>query len=251
MRGGAIVDVHAACVASLVTHMTPRRASEIARALCPPDLVGFLENGRHARNALHDSLARLGERLDDPTLAAPTGEPVVVRFVDARIEPVVPWRARIGGGYPGVWQQIPVPGRDGSPRFVLHSDGRAVVPEYLAVIGVAGDHVGLDEAWSHVAAVTETRPSDALDAALLHTSDDASLDDGVVRARVTSAVVSASAAAPLLVGDVVRTGVPVASLDLTETATARPVEPAGAAITLDAYGDILPFAETEAVFVRR
>src|SRR5690349_19089632 len=90
LQGESVVDVHLACQTSMVEHMTPKRAREIARALCPSDLVGFLENGRHGWNALDDSLRRLGAQLGDPDLVAPTGDPVVRRLRDVRVVPVVP-----------------------------------------------------------------------------------------------------------------------------------------------------------------
>jgi hypothetical protein len=204
LDGDVVVDVHLACQTSMVDHMAPKRAREIARALCPPDLVGFLENGRHGWNALDDSLRRLGERLTDPELVAPSGEPVVHRLSDVRVVPVVPWQVRYGAATEaaGRWRVLTVPGTPST----LHTDGRGYLPEYLAVIGAPAERLDVDEAWEAVALVTETRPTDAVDAAVLRTPDELTSDDDVLRTTVAEAVAAASVERRLLVGDVVRTG---------------------------------------------
>ncbi|HVF31436.1 MAG TPA: hypothetical protein VM933_00255 [Acidimicrobiales bacterium] len=212
LRGEQVVDVHLACQASMVDHMVPRRAREIARALCPPDLPGFLENGLHGWNALDDSLRRLGDRLGDPDLRTPDGEPVVRSVADVRVVPVVPWqlRYRDGLGQGGSWRSLSVPGTTST----LHTDGRAYVPEYLAVIGAPAEDLDPADAWAAVALVSETRPTDAVDAAVLCTPDELTGDEGL-RATVTAAVSEASAHRTILVGDVVRTGLALAG-DLAE-----------------------------------
>lgn len=203
LHGESVVDVHLACQASMVEHMAPKRAREIAKALCPSDLVGFLENGRHGWNALDDSLRRLGASLGDPDLIAPTGDPVVRRLRDVKVVPVVPWQVRYSGPVDGGhWRVLSVPGTPAT----LHTDGRAYLPEYLAVIGAAGRDLDVEEAWDTVALVTETRPTDALDAAVLRTPDELTADDDLLRTTVATAVAEASAHRTLHVGDVVRTG---------------------------------------------
>ena len=218
-----VVDVHAACVTSMLDHMAPKRAGEIARALCPSDLHAFLENGRHAWNALDDSLRRLGDRLDDADLVSPSGHPIVHRVDGVRVVPVVPWQLRYAGSDDATWRSMTVPGT----RTTLHSDGRPYLPEYLAIVGAAGEHLSLDEAWDCVALVSETRPTDPIDAAVLRTPDELTLDDEVLRSTVAQAIVDASAQRTLHVGDVVRTGLVLvahlieldADIDLTEAET--------------------------------
>ena len=204
LQAGTVVDVHAACVTSMVDHMTPKRAREIAGSLCPSDLLAFLENGRHAWNALADSLRRLDGRLDGTDLVSPDGEPVVRPLDDVRIVPVVPWQVRYGGSVTdgGTWRGLPVPGSSAT----LHSDGRAYLPEYLAVVGTLTHQISADDAWDCVALVSETRPTDAIDAAVLRTPDELTADDEILRTTVAAAVAEASAPRALLVGDVVRTG---------------------------------------------
>jgi hypothetical protein len=218
-----VVDVHRACVTSLSGHMTPKRASEIAMALCPPELLAFLENGRHAWNALSDSLERLGHDLEDLDLEAPDGEPVVRPVDSVRIRPVVGWGVRTGEASTprGSWRTVNVPLAEGRAPFDLHTDGRAYLPEYLVVIGHVADAIGDDEAWDHVALVTETRPTDPIDAAVLRTPDELGAEDDVLRNAVAAAVSDASRSATLYTGDVVRTGLALIAsvVDLTEGAT--------------------------------
>jgi hypothetical protein len=213
-----VIDAHHACVASLSTHMPARRASEIAMSLCPPELVAFLESGRHAWNALGDSLDRLGLHATDPDLETPDGDPVSHHFDDVRIRPVVGWALRAapaarGHGYRTM--EVPVPA--GASPFQLHTDGRAYLPEYLVVVGRSAEEVVEDEAWEHVALVTETRPTDPIDAAVLRTAAELGPRDDLLRATVAGAIREASAHAPLEIGDVVRTGLALVAniVDLT------------------------------------
>ena len=213
-----VIDAHAACFTSLAGHMAPKRAAEIAMALCPPDLVAFLESGRHAWNALGDSLDRLGPRLGDLSTETPTGDPVVWAFDDVRIRPVVGWALRAAPAARGHgFRTMDVPGLDGGTPFQLHTDGRAFLPEYLVVIGKAAEEVDEESAWDHVALVTETRPTDPIDAAVLRTPDELGARDEVLRGTVAAAVSVASRHAPLEVGDVVRTGLALVAnlVDLT------------------------------------
>jgi hypothetical protein len=214
-----LVDVHAACVTSMADLMAPKRAREIGRALCPSDLLAFLENGRHAWNALDDSLRRLDGRLDEDGLTSPYGDAVIRRVDGVRVVPVVPWPLRYTGGDTGRWRALTVAGTGST----LHSDGRPYLPEYLAVIGTPGEQLSVDEAWDCVALVSETRPSDPIDAAVLRTPDELTSDDVVLRAAVAEAVAEASAHRRLLVGDVVRTGLELVAhlvdIDLTEAET--------------------------------
>jgi hypothetical protein len=212
-----VIDAHAACVTSLSLHMPARRASEIAMSLCPPELVAFLESGRHAWNALADSLDRLGPRLTDE-LETPDGDPVRHHFDDVRIRPIVGWALRAapaarGHGY----RTLDVPVDAGATPFQLHTDGRAYLPEYLVVVGRSAEELDEDEAWDHVALVSETRPTDPIDAAVLRTPDELGPDDEVLRSTVAAALREASAHAPLEIGDVVRTGLALVAnlVDLT------------------------------------
>jgi hypothetical protein len=110
-----------------------------------------------------------------------------------------------------------VPGPPGATPFQLHTDGRAYLPEYLVVIGRGGEQVDEEDAWDHVALVSETRPTDPIDAAVLRTPDELGPRDDVLRATVAAAVTEASEHASLEIGDVVRTGLALVAniVDLT------------------------------------
>ncbi len=205
LQGSSVIDVHAACAVSMADSMTPKRAGEIARSLCPSDLWDFLENGTHGWNAIGDSLTRLGDRLAEDDLVAPTGERVVHHLADLRIASVVPWRLRLPTAG-GTWHGVPIaqPGR--TAAITLHTDGRAYLPEYLAVIGTDAEALSLGDAWDCVALVAETRPNDPIDAAVLRTPDELGPDDDLLHSTVAHAIVAASHRTPLLIGDVVRTG---------------------------------------------
>ncbi len=207
LRGRHVVDVHAACVASLAEHMAARRAGEIASALCPPNLLEFLENERHGWRALEDSLARLGDRLDDPDLTTPAGAPVVRPMTVVRLSPLIPWQ-QASSSSPGDWVSLPLP-QGGPLPTTLHSDGRPYIREYWAVVGTAGEDIGAAEAWEHVALVSESQPSGPAQAAMLRTRDDLSDADQEMRTAIALAVSEASQHEPLLIGDVVRTGPPL------------------------------------------
>ena len=205
VREDDIVDVHLACLASLVGHMKPRRAIEIATALAPSDLLGFLEGGRHSWNALADSLDRLGGSLG-PELLAPEGEAVVVPKRDARLVPIVPAAAGWSSEALGAWEATPIPSPGSSTVVALHTDGRAYLPEYFAVIGSTADHLSIDEALEKVALVAVVRPSRPETAALLHRLPDLPAEEIDLEVTVAAAVSAASANRVLYAGDVVRCG---------------------------------------------
>ena len=219
LAGEWVVDVHGACLASLAAHMSSRRAAEIAEALCPSDLQLFLENGRHGRTALDDSLARLGDGLLAPELATPAGDPVVHPLDAVRLVPLVPWELRYTAGVSGEWQSVDIPVPEGSTPAMLHTDSRPFMPEYLAVVGKAAEALDPAAALDHVAMVAECRPSDPLDAAIFATLDEHA-DDEELQEALAGAVSDASKHALLHVGDVVRTGrAPLGSLRRTAPAT--------------------------------
>lgn len=207
LRGRHVVDVHAACVASLAEHMAARRAGEIASALCPSNLLEFLENERHGWRALDDSLARLGDRLDDPGLVTPAGVAVVRPVTVVRLLPLIPWQ-QWTSGQAGEWVSLPLP-QGGALPTTLHSDGRPYINEYWAVVGTAGENISTADAWDHVALVSESQPTGGTQAALLRTPDDYGEGDRVMQTAVAVAVSEASHQEPLLIGDVVRTGPPL------------------------------------------
>lgn len=230
LRTTDVVDVHGVCAASLRGHMRPRRAAEIADALCPPDLLSFLEGGRHAWNALRDSLDRLGPRLDVSPPTTPEGDAIVVPKGHVRLSPVVPAGAGWAGTTFGEWGTTPIPAPGSEVVVALHTDGRAYLPEYLAVVGAPVEPFDAGSAGAAVGLVVIVRPSQPQTACILLTPDEAEAEEAGVSASIAAAVLAASRNRTLLVGDVVRTGPPVMStpapgrhaalrIDLTEAAT--------------------------------
>ena len=232
VRDDDVVDVHLACSTSMAAHMKPKRAVEIANALAPPDLLGFLEGGRHSWNALADSLERLGEALQ-VGLLGPEGEPVVMAKDDVRLVPIVPPAAGWSSTELGMWDTSPVPSPGSNTIVALHTDGQAYLPEYLAVIGSTAESVSVRNALEAVALVGVVRPSRPESACLLHRMP-AIIDEELdLDTTIASAVAAASATRTLYPGDVVRCGPPmvVRNLDLRG---------ARAAVDLTDEADILP-----------
>lgn len=231
VREDTVVDVHLACLVSMTGHMKPRRAQEIATALAPPDLLGFVEGGRHAWNALGDGLVRLG-RTVTPALEGPAGEPVVVLKGEVRLVPLIPPAAGWSGEAMGAWATTPVASPGSSTVVALHTDGQAYLPEYLAVVGRTAASVTAPEALGTIAFVASVRPSQPESACILHRPDSLPDDEPELPSTVARAVAAASRARTLYPGDVVRCGPPIVSrhVDL------RPE----VVIELDLDSDIVP-----------
>ena len=220
VREDVVVDVNLACLVSMTGHMKPRRAQEIAMALAPPDLLGFVEGGRHAWNALGDSIERLGDALV-LGLEAPGGEPVVVLKGEVRLVPLVPPAAGWSGEAVGQWASTPVSTPGSSTVVALHTDGQAYLPEYLGVVGATVASLKVAEGLAAVAFVAAVRPSQPESACLLHRPDDLPDDEPELPSTLARAVAAASGNRTLYPGDVVRCGPPVLSrsIDLRQRVT--------------------------------
>lgn len=205
VRDDLIVDVNLACLTSMEGLMKPKRAREIADALAPADLIGFVEGGRHSWHALRDSLDRLGETLT-PDLRSPEGVPVVIAKSDARLVPLVPSAAGWTAEAFGQWEATPIPSPGSDVVVALHTDGRAYLPEYFAVVGANTANVAPDDAFDAIAFVAVVRPSRPETAALLHPVDNVPRHDGDLELTIAGAVAAASRNRPLFAGDVVRCG---------------------------------------------
>lgn len=201
----SIVDVHLACLTSLAGHMKPRRAHEIADALAPAELLRFVEGGRHSWNALRDSLDRLGASLG-PDLLSPDGLAVMVEKIHVRFVPLLPAAAGWSSEPVGRWEPVPVPSPGSSTSVLLHTDGRAYLPEYLAVIGATVAEVAEEDAMEAVALIAAVRPSRPQSSALLHRPPELPADEPELEATVATAVAAASRQHALFAGDVVRCG---------------------------------------------
>ena len=203
-----IVDVNLACLVSMVGHMKPKRAEEIAAALAPSDLVSFLEGGRPSWHALRDSLERLGDTLDSE-LESPGGDLVVVPKATARLVPLVPPAAGWSEEAVGEWATTPVPSPGSTTIVALHTDGQAYLPEYLGVVGVTAAALSVDEALEAIALVAIVRPSRPESSCILHETGDMPRDEPGLATTVARAVAAASASRTLYPGDVVRCGPPI------------------------------------------
>lgn len=213
VRGDLLVDVHAACWTDLARRTGPRRARELADALCPPGLVAFLENGASSWEALRASLDRLGVSLYDPQLRTPGGDIVVHWGPEVERVPLVPWEVHLDPPATRAWHDV---GLDGSVGRLL-TDGGFYLPEFFAVVGRPAHDVQPDEVWTCVALVSEHRPSTDAGGGVLRTIDELGAGDAVLRERVGAAVVAAGDGRTLLPGDVVRTGVELLSQPATAT----------------------------------
>ena len=198
-----LVDVHAACWTAIGRRTGPRRARELADALCPPGLVAFLENGPSSWEALQTSLELLGVGLYDPQLRSPGGDVVVHWSPEVERVPLVPWEVRLDPPTTRAWQDVALSGSVGR----LLTDGGFYLPEFFAVVGRPAHDVQPDEVWTCVALVSEHRPSTDAGGGVLRTFDELGAPDAVLRERIEAAVVAAGAGRTLLPGDVIRTGV--------------------------------------------
>src|SRR5688500_7817040 len=95
-----VLDAHEAHATALAGHLDAKRAFEIADALVPNDLFGFVRNGRHGWRALRLALAYLGELASDPELTSPRGERVCFRRDEVAIRPPLGAVAPIVAGDP-------------------------------------------------------------------------------------------------------------------------------------------------------
>ena len=232
LRSTDVVDVHGVCAVSLLGHMRPRRAMEIADALCPPDLLSFLEGGRHAWNALQDSLKRLGPRLDIAPPLGPGGEDIVLPKEEVRLVPLVPSGAGWATTTFGEWGTAPIPAPGSEVVVALHTDGRAYLPEYLAVIGASIEPFDAGSAVAAVGLVAVVRPSRPESACILLPPDEAEAEEPGVAEALSAAVLAASRTRTLLVGDVVRTGPAVVAVPKRATAVATTPTPTSLTVDL-------------------
>jgi hypothetical protein len=202
-RDDLLVDVHAACWTAMALRTGPRRARELADALCPPGLVAFLENGTSSWEAVATSLEHLGVALYDPQLRTPGGDVVVHWAPEVERVPLVPWEVRLDPPMTREWRDVGLSDSIGR----LLTDGGFYLPEFFAVVGRPAHDVQPDEVWTCIGLVCEHRPSTESGGGMLRTIDELGPSDAVLRERIEAAVVAAGAGRTLLPGDVVRTGV--------------------------------------------
>ena len=205
VRGDDVVDVNLACLTSMASHMRPKRAADIANALAPSDLLSFLEGGRHSWTALAESLVRLGRTLD-VGIRGPDGEDIVIPKSAVRLVPIVPPAAGWSSQALGTWDTMPVPSPGAETIVALHTDGQAYLPEYHAIMGASVADASPEEALASVSMVAVVRPSRAESSCLMYRLPSVPDDEPDVIDTVVRAVVAASRARTVYVGDVVRCG---------------------------------------------
>ncbi len=155
-----------------------RRADELAAALVPPDMLGFLRTGAAGLEAVRQTLDYLGARADDLSLAGPRGERVVHPLQDLR--PLAPLprpnsirdclafeehvrNSRGGEPPPPAWYEFPVYYK-GNPDTVQGPGADVIWPsytqlldyelEFAAVIAREGVNIAREEAWDYIAGYT-------------------------------------------------------------------------------------------------
>ena len=88
--GGKILDLNLAYALTLIERDGHPRARELANIVVPPDMLAWLENGSISRQATHETLTYLGERINDIDLKGPKGERIVHAYDNVRLLAPVP-----------------------------------------------------------------------------------------------------------------------------------------------------------------
>jgi 2-keto-4-pentenoate hydratase/2-oxohepta-3-ene-1,7-dioic acid hydratase in catechol pathway len=174
---GRILDLNLAYALTLAEREEHPRAYELAEVLTPPDMLGYLENGRFGLDAGKEALSYLGDRADDPDLEGPLGEQVVYGADEVELLAPLPrpnsvrdclaFEAHVknsaGGKVPDAWYEIPIYYK-GNPDTVQGTGADVIWPaytqlldyelEFAAVIGREGADIPKEEAWDHIAGYT-------------------------------------------------------------------------------------------------
>ena len=149
----------------------------VADATVPGEMLGYLHNGDVGRDALAETLAWLGPRLDwDPE--GPDGEQIIFALDEVRLLAPLPRPNSLrdclafeehlknsmkGREIPAVWYEIPIYYK-GNPDTVAGPDDDVEWPsytqlldselEFAAVIGKPGRDIAKEDAWGHIAGYT-------------------------------------------------------------------------------------------------
>ena len=180
--GGKILDINLAYTLMLAEQERHPRARELANVIVPPDMLAWLENGSHSRQATNKALAYLGERVDDLNLSGPKGERLVYARQDVRLLAPVPRPPMIrdSGGFlqhsrelakklPQIRNMVEILEENPlyvklNPTTVRGTDTDVLWPPYTdvldyeleiaAVIGRKGKNIPREEAWGYIAGYT-------------------------------------------------------------------------------------------------
>jgi 2-keto-4-pentenoate hydratase/2-oxohepta-3-ene-1,7-dioic acid hydratase in catechol pathway len=172
--GDRVIDANLAYAHMLIEEADHPAAYELADATVPPDMLGYLRAGAHARSALEQALEHVarpgwrpwtGERvtwaLDEVRLLAPLPRPNSLRdclAFEEHLKNSMPDRE-----IPQLWYEIPVYYK-GNPDTVQGPDSEVPWPrytnmldyelEFAAVIGREGVDIPKEEAWDYIAGFT-------------------------------------------------------------------------------------------------
>jgi 2-keto-4-pentenoate hydratase/2-oxohepta-3-ene-1,7-dioic acid hydratase in catechol pathway len=170
-----ILDLNLAYALMLAERDNHPRAYELAAILTPPDMLEFVRNGQHGRQAADETLAYLGLKIDDEALTGAKGEHIVHSINSARLLAPLPQplsirdtlgfldhlKAARGPDIPEVFLEIPALYYKGNTMSVQGTDSDVIWPvfserldyelEFAAVIGRQGTNIPLEETWNYIA----------------------------------------------------------------------------------------------------
>src|SRR5579885_464727 len=145
---GRILDLNAACELTLAGTVGRRRARELAAALVPAEMLGIIDNGPLAREAIDRALAHLGGEIDNPRLAGAGGGRAVWNRDEVRLLAPLPRprsmrdclafeehyrNALRDHPIPPVWYEVPIYYK-GNPNTVQGTDSEVPWPPYTETL---------------------------------------------------------------------------------------------------------------------
>lgn len=185
--GERVIDLNAACAAHLQNEGRTGRASEMANAVVPSDMLSFLQGGDvslgYANSALayavslkHDAVGLQGERLsyglDEVKLLAPLPNPNSIRDTLSFEGHMINFERRTGKKTPKLWWEQPIYYK-GNRRSVVGPEH--VIPwpaytkkldyelEFAVVIGKEGRDISREKASEYIAGYTIFNDASARD----------------------------------------------------------------------------------------
>jgi len=225
-----VLDANELHATALAGHMDAKRAYELADALVPADLYGFIRNGRHGWRAIELALEFLGPAATDTELESPRGQRIVFHSSEVELRPVLhrdTGTVVLEAADRGV-VRTPISYGAAGERLtcVSYALGGVDHVEYAALISRMADHVDDTEAWEHVGGYVKLAAANGWQAFYVHSVDELdAVGDTDVFCELADAISALSSQYRLDVGDIVRTGTRGAEalLDLTAAANLGPV----------------------------
>lgn len=172
-----VIDLNLACRLHLEAGSETGRATEVADALVPSDMIAFFTGGALARQAADDALAFAaqsgitkgpnGEIVSHPleaiTLLAPVPHPTSIRDTLSFEGHMINFERRTGKKTPERWYETPIYYK-GNPASVVGQGADLVWPDYTekfdyelefgCYIGKAGANIAEEDARAHIAGYT-------------------------------------------------------------------------------------------------